>query len=104
MMIAVGAEENFMFCTGSVDLNWFNVVQCVSTELFPVLSVTMSKCVQEKFASDAQFKLNDFGRKTVEDFIERLKEKRTMNNTEITYLKKMFGRAAMRRLVKHNFC
>ena len=72
--------------------NWFNFVQCVSSELFPVLSVTMGKCIQEKLESDIGFKLNDFRDETVKDVFERLMEKRTMNNKEIQYLKRMIVR------------
>ena len=70
-----------------------NVIQSVSTHLFPILSVTMSKCVQEKLASDTEFKLNDLSEEAVKDIIERLKEKRTMSNKEITYLKGIIYRA-----------
>ena len=79
--------------TGSLNLNWFNVVQCVSTELFPVLSVKLSQCVQEKLASDIDFQLNDFGEDSVNDIMERLKEKRAMNNKEILYLRELIQRA-----------
>ena len=62
----------------------------------------MSKCVQEKLASDTGFKLNDFGDEAVSDIFERLKEKRTMSNKEITYLKELINRAIERH--QHQQC
>ena len=82
------------YCILSEPLTWFDVIQCVWTELFPVLSATMSQCVQEKLASDIEFKLSDFGEDAVNDILERLKGRRTMNNKEIDYLKQLIQRAA----------
>ena len=73
---------------------WFDVVRCVQTELFPVLSIKMRECVEERLSKEPSFKLNDFGANAVEDVIERLKTKRTMNNKEIHYLKGLIRRAA----------
>ena len=86
-------------------MTWFNVVHCVSTELFPVLAVKMRECVEEKLAKEPTFKLDDFGAAAVGDVIEGLKTKRTMNNKEIAYLKGLIRRATEhqkegRRLVK----
>ena len=75
-------------------LTWFDVIQCVWTELFPVLSATLSQCIQEKLGLETEFKLNDFEGDVVNDILERLKRKRTMNNKEINYLKQLIQRAA----------
>ena len=63
-------------------------------ELFPVLSITMQKCIENKLAEEPDFKLNDFGEDAVKGVIKRLKEKRFMNNKEIFYLKQLIERAA----------
>lgn len=62
-------------------------------ELFPTLSFTMDLCVEEKLSDEPTFKLDDFGEDAVNDIIERLNKKRTMNNTEVSYLKKLIQRA-----------
>ena len=77
----------------SENITWHNVLQCVNQELFPVLSVKINECVQEKLLKDSAFKMSDIGTDAVEDIIERLMKKRTMNNKEITYLKELFERA-----------
>ena len=74
-------------------MTWFNIMQCVSMELFPAISVKISQCVQEKVLEDSSFELSDIGSEAVDDVIERLKEKRTMNNKEISYLKELIQRA-----------
>ena len=73
---------------------WFDIFRCVSTELFPALSIMMRKCLDEILKEKPEFKLTDFGEVAVEEIMERLKQKRTMNNTEIEYLKKLIQRAA----------
>ena len=74
-------------------MTWFKVINCVSTELFPVLAIKMRECIDEKLSEDTTFKLDDFGEVAVKDVIERLKGKRTMNNKEIEYLEALFQRA-----------
>ena len=74
-------------------MTWYKVVNCVNTELFPVLSITLKKCIDEKLSEDAKFKPDDFDDKVVYDVMERLKKKRTMNNKEIKYLQALFQRA-----------
>ena len=73
-------------------MTWFNVVQCVTQELFPVLSIKLNECVQEKIVSDSSFKMDDFKADAVENVIARLGEKRTMNNKEIAYLQAVIKR------------
>ena len=75
-------------------MTWFKVVQCVNTELFPVLSIVMRECVEEKLSKDPRFKVDDFGESAVKEVIERLRGKRTMNNKEISYLKELIQRAS----------
>ena len=53
----------------------------------------MKRCFDEKLAENPSFKLDDFGDDAVEDIMERLKGKRTMNNTERSYLMNLFQRA-----------
>ena len=72
---------------------WFNVLQCVNNELFPVLSVKLSECVQDKLVNDPSFKINNLRDVAVEDVLKRLMTKRTMNNKEIGYLKALIQRA-----------
>ena len=69
------------------------MVNCVNTELFPVLSIALKKCIDNKLSEDDNFKLYDFGDEVQDDIIERLKEHRSMNNKEIKYLKELFQRA-----------
>ena len=69
------------------------MIQCVWTELFPVLSVKLTECVQEKLAEEASFKQTDFREAAVSDIIERLKRKRAMNNKEIQYLEGLIRKA-----------
>ena len=68
-------------------------MQCVSTELFPTFSVKISKCLQQKAIANSAFKMNDVGDEAVEDVIFRLKQMRSMNNKEISYLRKLIQRA-----------
>ena len=74
-------------------MTWNKVVNCVRTELFPVLSIALKKCIDEKLSEDNDFKLTDFNKDVVDDIMERLKGQRSMNNKEIKYLKKLFQRA-----------
>ena len=74
-------------------MTWFKVVNCVNTELFPVLSIALKKCIDEKLSDDNKFDLHDFKDDVVDDIMERLKGKRAMNNKEVQYLKELFGRA-----------
>ena len=76
-------------------MTWFNVTRCVMNELFPVLSITMQKCIEDKLAEEPDFKMDDFGDDAVNGVIDRLKAKRTMNNKEIFYLKALIQRAAV---------
>ena len=85
------------FCTES--MTWSNVLQCVRMELFPAISVKISECVQEKLLMDSSFKMTDIGKEAVMDVIERLKEKRTMNNVEVSYLLRLFNRANDHRMM-----
>ena len=74
-------------------MTWYKVINCVNTELFPVISITLKKCIDEKLSEDTKFKPDDFDDKVVYDVMERLKKKRTMNNKEIKYLQALFQRA-----------
>lgn len=74
-------------------MTWRKVINCVNTELFPVLSIALRKCIDEKLSEENDFKLTDFGLETVADVLDRLKRKRTMNDKEIEYLKALFIRA-----------
>ena len=74
-------------------MTWFKVVNCVSTELFPVLAVTLKKCIDEKLSEDSSFKVENFGDVVIQDVIERLKKKRTTSDKEIEYLRALFERA-----------
>ena len=87
-------------------MTWFKVINCVNTELFPVLSITLKKCVDEKLSEDSEFKPDNFGDDVINDVMDRLKGKRTMNNKEIKYLRALFNRAiepqeTQRRLVNN---
>ena len=84
----------FIPLTAEPAMTWFNVTRCVMTELFPVLSITMQKCIEEKLSKDPRFKVDDFGESAVKEVIERLRGKRTMNNKEISYLKERIQRAS----------
>ena len=68
-------------------------MQCVTAELFTSISVSISSCVQEKVLRDSAFKMSDLSEEAVKDVMTRLKEKRTMNNKEVTYLMALFQRA-----------
>ena len=74
-------------------MTWFKVVNCVNNELFPVLSIALKKCIDEKLSEDNNFEPHDFGDVVIEDIMERLKGERTMNNKEMKYLKELFQRA-----------
>ena len=74
-------------------MTWYNILQCVTQELFPVLSFKINECVQEKLVSDPSFQISNIGEDAVKDIIRRLMEKRTMNNKEISYLRDLFQRA-----------
>ena len=74
-------------------MTWFKVVNCVNNELFPVLSIALKKCIDDKLSEDNNFKPDDFGNDAVDDIMERLKGERTMNNKEMKYLKELFQRA-----------
>ena len=76
------------------DRTWFDIFRCVSTELFPALSIMMRQCLDEILNEKPDFKLADFSEDAVVEIMERLKQKRTMNNTEIEYLTKLIQRAA----------
>ena len=65
----------------------------MNTELFPVLAIKMRECVDEKILEEPNFKLDDFGEDAVNDVMDRLKDKRIMNNKEISYLKALIKRA-----------
>ena len=54
----------------------------------------MRQCLDEILKEKPDFKLTDFSEDAVEKIMEKLKQKRTMNNTEIEYLKKLIQRAA----------
>ena len=54
-------------------MTWTKVVNCVKTELFPVLSIALKKCIDEKLSEDSNFKLHDFDNEVVDDIMERLK-------------------------------
>ena len=71
---------------------WFNVLQCVTQELFPILSIKINECVQEKLLKDTAFKMGDIRKEAVLDILDRLMTKRTMNNKEIAYLKELVQR------------
>ena len=85
-------------------MTWFNVINCVNVELFPVLSIALRKCVEEKLTEDPAFKVTDFGAEVIEDIMERLKAKRTMNNLEIKLLKALFQRAMKRQNGPSSVC
>ena len=70
-------------------------MNCVKTELFPVLSIALKKCIDQKLSDDNNFKLTDFDKDVVDDIMERLKGQRSMNNKEIKYLKELFQRAVV---------
>ena len=74
-------------------ITWFSIMQCVSTELFPVFSTKISECLQEKRFQNSAFQMNDISDEVVEDVISRLQQKRATNNTEIMYFKKLIQRA-----------
>ena len=82
-------------------LTWFNVMQCVTNELFPAMSVKLSQCVQDKLLMDSSFKMSNLDEKAVEDILRRLMERRTMNNVEINYLKGLFQRAIQHNAMQH---
>lgn len=79
-------------CTEST--TWSHVFQCVSTELFPKLSINLRECFDEMLVINADFKSNDFSRDAVKQVLERLKQKRPTNDTEIDYLKRLISRVA----------
>lgn len=81
---------------------WFNIMQCVSTELFPTFSVKISECLEQKVLRDSAFQMSDVGEDAVNDIIFHLKRKRTMNNKEITYLRKLIQRAVNLPQVEHS--
>ena len=89
-------------------MTWLKVINCVNTELFPVLAITLKKCIDEKLFEDSEFKVVDFGSNVVEDVMKRLKAKRTMNSKEIEYLMELFQRAVDSPKEEissvHNFC
>ena len=74
-------------------MTWFKVVNCVNTELFPVLAIALKECIDTKLSEDVDFKLDNFDDNVVDDIMERLKGKRAMNNKEVQYLKGLFQRA-----------
>ena len=68
-------------------------MQCVSTELFPTFSVKISECLEQKVLRDSAFEMSDVGEEAVNDIIFQMKRRRTMNNKEISYLRKLIQRA-----------
>ena len=57
------------------------------------MAIALQKCIDEKLSEETHFKLDDFSQDAIDDMIERLKRKRTMNNKEIKYLRELFERA-----------
>ena len=53
----------------------------------------MKECLDEILEEKPDFKLTDFGENAVNEIMERLKQKRTMNNNEIEYLKNLIQRS-----------
>ena len=53
----------------------------------------MRECLDEILKEKPDFKLTDFSENAVEEIMEILKQKRTMNNNEIEYLKELIQRA-----------
>ena len=72
---------------------WFDIFRCVSTELFPALSIMMRQCLDEILKEKPDFNVDCFGDEEVREIMERLKQKRTMNNKEIEYLYQLIQRA-----------
>ena len=83
-----------MLSTSSESRTWFDIFRCVSTELFPALSIMMRQCLDEILKEKPDFKLDDFGKEAMEEIMEKLKQKRTMNNYEIEYLQRLIQRAS----------
>ena len=74
-------------------MTWFKVINCVNTEMYPVLAIALRKCIDEKLSEDINFKADDFRKDVVYDVLDKLKGKRAMNNKEVQYLRGLFQRA-----------
>ena len=80
-------------CGTTESFTWTNVMHCARNELFRVMAVSISKCVQQKLSMEPTFKMEDIGQEAADDVIDRLKVKQTINNKEIHYLKALIQRA-----------
>lgn len=91
----IGMNSVFIrtLCGTTESFTWTNVMHCARNELFRVMAVSISKCVQQKLSMEPTFKMEDIGQEAADDVIDRLKVKRTMNNKEIHYLKALIQRA-----------
>lgn len=74
-------------------MSWFKVARGVMTELFPVLSIALRECVEDKLSTESTFKVDQFGEDAVKDIVERLKLKRTLSDREVVALKALIQRA-----------
>ena len=74
-------------------MTWFKVINCVNTEMYPVLAIALRNCIDEKLSEDINFKPDDFNEDVVNDVLDKLKGKRAMNNKEVQYLRGLFQRA-----------
>ena len=62
----------------------------------------ISECLEQKVLRDAAFEMSDVGEEAVNDVIFQLKRRRTMNNKEISYLKKLIQRAVNVPQIQHS--
>ena len=87
-------------CIGPI--TWFEIMQCVSVEMFQMLSTKISDSLQQKSLEDSNFKMIDTGDKVVDDIMMRLKEKRMMSNKEISYLRQLIDRANAVKMIEYS--
>ena len=73
-------------------LSWYNVMQCVRHEMYPMMAVSLSKAVEEMVFSSG-FAVGDLSEEAVQRVIAMLKTKKVLFGKEIEYIQGLVDRA-----------
>lgn len=77
----------------SSQLTWEQIIQFVRNDLCPVMANVLSMSIEELQEDDDTFQMDDLRVEMVQDVMERMKSKRTMNSREIKYILDLIARA-----------